>query len=396
MVTLGFNRISAQQEQKTKKFPNIKDIWETLKPRELEDFPAYGEPPPKAPDHWKTVQHNYVFNGEHKQAELTISTVPNPERITIYAVGWNSTPPEKQDVIDGFNHEWNSKSITLPLLEADMRTDTMPENIERLASLAFNDDSILKKLNPDNLPVSIVTHSAGGQTYVDAVTDKISQIKNGHNIVGVQNTATMVDAANASRLFHPVRSLLYEFYASMNHDKYVGTTFLDRAYYLVTGQSDRLRTENPTSRPTHGQNLMLIYGGRQLSYISEQLRDSGDLHHIPRETYWYSLDDNFSGHEAIIHLAKARGVPDDRIIPVSGGHSILEQPENRALMLEVIKRDEAEHLAYINRPHTEQVSSLAQQFLDEICDELEIPDESGDLYPHYIRGGALHIHTPAL
>lgn len=332
-------------------------LFEALKPRsKLEDFPGYGKPLPERPAHWKTFQHDYTYNGTRQAADLTVSEVSNPSRIILYALGWNSTPEEKKKVIENMNKEHNATVIVLPLKTAGDTLGTMAENIERIQSLAFDKDSALHKIanSKGRLPVHIVTHSSGANAYMHAADLPAERLKSVSNIVGVIHTAPFVDAAHASRDHHPVPSIIYDFHATMNPDKYVGTTLADRAYYYVNGLAPRILTEDPTSRPTHGQNLELMSYGRDIEGISREMNDNGTLHYLPRETIMYSTEDDFAGHEAAIDVGKERNIPEDRMIAVSGGHSILEQGENMTRIGWIMAQNEEEHYAYLQRPAPQQ------------------------------------------
>lgn len=358
--------------EKIDSFGYLKRIWESLKPRDLKDFPAYGKNGPPPPSHWNTLEHHYRFGDTNKSADLVLSEVKDAKRIILYSLGWKSTPAEKQKVIDSFN-EMGATVIVLPLTKSDDKVGTMEENIERIGSLAFDSNSILHRYNSKNLPIHIVTHSTGGNAYMHAVHRKSNQIKSVNNIMGAYHTAPFVDAANASAVHQPVKSLIYHLHASARKDQYVGTTLVDRFYYLVNGLADRILTEDPTTRPTHGQNLELIEYGHKLDGVTEEMIDADTLHDIPRETFFYSPDDDFAEEGDIVDLAHHRQVPHDRIISVNGGHSILEVRENRDILNQTMKTNETEHYAYINRP----IPIATQEnidFFEQIQDFLDIPE----------------------
>lgn len=365
-------------------------IWEALKPRSLEEFPAYGLKEPDAPAPWKKLEHHYRFGDTNKTADLVLSEVKDAKRIILYSLGWKSTPVEKQKVIDGFNAQ-GATVIVLPLTKSDDKTGTMEENIERFGSLAFDPESILHTYNTKNLPIHIVTHSTGGNVYMHALHRRSDQIKSIRNIVGAYHTAPFIDAANASAAHQPLRSLVYYLHANAHKNQYVGTTLADRFYYLVNGLSSRILTENPTTRPTHGQNLELIEYGHKLYAVTEAMIDADTLHDIPRETFFYSADDDFAEKGDIIDLARHRQVPEDRIISVDGGHSILEQPENREKINSLMQINEAEHFAYINRPIPIAYPDQ-NDFLEQIQDLLDIP-EIPDLIGARSEQNAVHAPT---
>lgn len=328
----------------------LRGAWKILKFRKLEDFPAYGKEKPAVPEEWKILHHEYNHNDIKKVAQLTLSEVNSPSRIVLYALGWNSTPAEKRNVIDGFN-EAGATVIALPLVEAGKSMGTMDENIERIRGLVFDKNSTLHKYNRKNLPIHIVTHSAGSNAYMHAVGRAAENLGEVNNIVGAYHTAPFIDAANASIKHHPVKSIIYTFFHAARHkDDYVGISLADKLYYMAHGLTKRLVTENPTSRPTHGQNLELMNYGRALHPLTIDMEASDLLHDIPRETFLYCVEDDFSGHEAIIDLAETRGTPKEKVIAVSGGHSILEEPQNRAHIISIMEMHEEEHFLYKSRP----------------------------------------------
>lgn len=243
---------------------------------------------------WFVDRHDYDVNGAPKLAEVNICVAKDPHGVIFYSTGWKATALEKKEVITDFQNR-GFTVITMQLAEPQDKVGSFDEDVIRMKTALFDKESVIHSYNLDHLPFFVITHSAGANVYRHALAQAQKEYAP-HELADIKrtyHTAPFIEASGVSQKFNPFLSKVYELHAKRHPNEHAGTNLPDRLYYFLTGMTDRLRNEDPRTRPTHGQIMEITQKGRQLLQENDFVQNGKAL--APQETVYISTNDNFSG-----------------------------------------------------------------------------------------------------
>lgn len=308
---------------KTRDF-SLSALWHTLKPLKINAFsPENGHViDSKLPTSWGREELSFHTRSGKQTADVYIAPVKNPVGIVAYSLGWKTHPLERRATVSSFQNEGYSVYL-LGLKDPGRDTGTLDDDTEMLKSFFFCDDSPVHD-SQHSLPRFIITHSTSGMLYQHAVREAYRENGKIPHYRHAIHTCPFFDTSLSSALFYPLRHKLYNRHAVRNGNEYAGSLLADRLYYYFKGISGRLRHEDPTKLPTHGQILEIC--AYALGYLNKKRNGEPEqISYIP-QTFVISSDDSFSCPHTAKHVARLEGA---HVVMCEADHNPLQIPHVR-------------------------------------------------------------------
>ncbi len=294
-------------------------------------------PPPnlEIPDDWDLFTHNYVHDCTPRECNIyhSPSRSDDTKGTIFYSLGWKTHPLQKRAVIEslqdsGFN------VLTMPLVESHDKIGTMEENITRMESSIFNEQSIVHSLKQENAPLFVLTHSTSATVFETAQMNAKSEDPYGlPDIDFVVHTNPFINARGVSNELNPILSRIYSWHAKRHSNEHAGIPLMDRAFYYVQGLTEQLINEDPRGRPTHGQVLEIAeYGNKLLE--SRHFAELND----PPVAVFVSTNDDFACPKVAENYFRDK-MNTTYICKEEAGHNVLLQPELRGKVIALMENE---------------------------------------------------------
>ncbi|MGH1455586.1 MAG: hypothetical protein ACRBDI_02290 [Alphaproteobacteria bacterium] len=321
---------------------SLTNLWRALNRPQFDNSPP--APPNIAiPDDWDIFKHSYQY--DHLPQESDIYHSPsrtNQTKGTIfYSLGWKTHPLEKLSVIEDLQHS-GYDVIIMPLVESHNKIGTMAENITRMGTALFDENSIIHDLKAPDSPLFVMTHSTSATVFEMAQLNAKSI--NPYNIPRIDlvvHTNPFINARGASEEENPILSKIYKWHANRHFNEHAGVPLLDRAFYFTQGLTEQLIHGDPRGRPTHGQVLEISsYGNRLLK--SRNFAERSD----PPIVAYLSSNDDFADPKTAKKYFNTK--PNTRHIYIEeAGHNILLQDNLRSKIIDLFDAEDEKYSADI-------------------------------------------------
>ena len=243
------------------------------------------------PDEWSVDLLHYKGENGPKFATTYIHEAPDPHGVVAYVTGWKGDPRAEEETIQNLQQAGFSV-IAIALDSPVTETGSLPDNIELVKSFLFDKDAPMYKDFPADIPRFVVTHSTSGMLYQHAQLKAREEFDTLPDIQHTYHTAAFFDTAHSSRIFNPSIHKLFRIHARMNHDEPSGNSLIDRLYFYVGGNAQKLATEPPSARPTHGQISEISALGAE--YIRMKQSDTPPPRSNIPQTFYISENDDYA------------------------------------------------------------------------------------------------------
>lgn len=300
--------------------------------------PMHPAPPPdlKIPENWVVYSQDYVHEKQKKNVDIFFSPAAHnqkPKGTIFYSLGWKTHPLEKMEAIENFQSE-GYDVFTIPLVEAHNTIGTMSENISRMENLLFSDNSLVHLLRDKDAPLFVITHSTSTTVLETALRNsKVEDAYSDKNIDLIIHTNPFINARGASQSENPYLSKIYRWHARHHFNEHAGMPFLDRMFYIASGMVDKLITEDPRTRPTHGQVL-------EISEYGDTLLDTYNFAEAsdPPVIAFISKDDDFASPAVAQKFFESKQNTRD-IVYTKTGHNVLLNKASREQIIDIMNEE---------------------------------------------------------